>query len=846
MPKERRTKRLSGAAYRFERLKKEKERNKLKDSLTKYFDVGLRDQQDSSSSQSLQLSDPLPSSNEGTPIQIEEKACASTSTEKSEVHHGSDEDHQLFAVLDADPGKWPQNISAQNAKSLTISGPHQLKQFNFPANHTGRKFSPNYYTRKLNNGETVSRNWLLYSITKDAVYCFCCKIFGKDEKLNMCVGVQDWQHLSIILTRHEKSNFHNENINRWLDLSKRISKKTTVNEAELRLLDAERQHWRSVIEILISLIKYLGRQCLAFQGHSNKLFDLNNGNFLKGVEMIAEFNPDMREHLRRIQVSQDSEKQRMPFYLGDKIQNEIIDLIGSKIRQTILNDIRTSKYFSIILDSTPDISHIEQLTVIIRFVHLNQEQNKVEIRENFLTFCAVNDTTGKGLCDTVLNFLSELKLNVDNIRGQGYDNGSNMKGKHNGLQKRLLDVNSRAFFVPCAAHSLNLVVNDAANISHETVSFFGLLQELFVFFSSSVKRWSVLKTHIENLNIKSVSETRWSSRIDAIKPLRYNLKNVLSALEEIINSDTNFDFSTKHSAQVLYEKIYDYSFICSIMIWYEILFQVNITSKIVQDPKSDIKSCIENLQILKQFFINFRSDTKFDNIIQSAKELAENLGLEAQIGCTRRRKKKRLFNYESEDETVNDPELAFKTNFFFCILDQALSSVVDRFESLNQYYKVFGFLYCIFQGPIEEHNLLIECKNLQSKLTDPKTDEGDVDAVDLCDEIKNFKNIFDTQNLEPNPQAILQYIFENELICSFPNLTIALRLLLTLPVSVATGERSFSKLKIVKNYLRANMSQERLSNLAIISIEAKILDTINTEDIIKDFAEKKARKANFV
>jgi hypothetical protein len=69
------------------------------------------------------------------------------------------------------------------------------------------------------------------------------------------------------------------------------------------------------------------------------------------------------------------------------------------------------------------------------------------------------------------------------MRGQGYDNGANMKGKHNGLQKRILNINSRAFFVPCAAHSLNLVVNDGAKSSLEITNFFAIIQEIYVFFS---------------------------------------------------------------------------------------------------------------------------------------------------------------------------------------------------------------------------------------------------------------------------------------------------------------------------------------------------------------------------
>lgn len=75
----------------------------------------------------------------------------------------------------------------------------------------------------------------------------------------------------------------------------------------------------------------------------------------------------------------------------------------------------------------------DQITVIIRFVHLENEN--VEVREHFLGFSPINNTTGEGLCAFILEELSKLKLSIYNIRGQGYDNAANMKGKHVGLQK---------------------------------------------------------------------------------------------------------------------------------------------------------------------------------------------------------------------------------------------------------------------------------------------------------------------------------------------------------------------------------------------------------------------------
>ena len=82
----------------------------------------------------------------------------------------------------------------------------------------------------------------------------------------------------------------------------------------------------------------------------------------------------------------------------------------------------------------------------------------------------------------------------------------------------------------------------------------------------------------------------------------------------------------------------------------------------------------------------------------------------------------------------------------------------------------------------------------------------------------------------------LHYLFSHDFHNLFPNITVALRIFLTMPVTVASGERSFSKLKIIKNYLRSTMSQKRLSNLSIISIEC--VDELNISDIVDQFAVK--------
>ncbi|GJQ77776.1 hypothetical protein Trydic_g16039 [Trypoxylus dichotomus] len=150
--------------------------------------------------------------------------------------------------------------------------------------------------------------------------------------------------------------------------------------------------------------------------------------------MMATFDPFMQEHLRRIRSFEIHDH-----YLGANIQNELIKLLFETVKEEIVSGIKTAKYFSVLLDCTSDLSHQEQLSLMIRFVKtenntLRQQQAKIVLLEE----------------------LDKIGLEIKDCRGQGYDNGSNMKGSYSGVQARILEINPRAFYMPCASDSLNL------------------------------------------------------------------------------------------------------------------------------------------------------------------------------------------------------------------------------------------------------------------------------------------------------------------------------------------------------------------------------------------------------
>lgn len=199
------------------------------------------------------------------------------------------------------------------------------------------------------------------------------------------------------------------------------------------------------------------------------------------MELIAEYDPFLKNHIE----NHGNPGSGHVSYLSKTICEEFIQLLHEKILEKIVKELKENKYYSITVDSTPDISHMDQLTFVFRYVTENGDPVS-----RFIKFIKLDGHTAEEMEIHVLSTLSLLGIDLNDMRGQSYDNASNMSGCYS-LKKNIL-----ALYVACSNHSLNLVGSSAAGCCLQATKYFMFLQQLYVFFSDSTSRWDRVKKKI--------------------------------------------------------------------------------------------------------------------------------------------------------------------------------------------------------------------------------------------------------------------------------------------------------------------------------------------------------------
>jgi hypothetical protein len=180
----------------------------------------------------------------------------------------------------------------------------------------------------------------------------------------------------------------------------------------------------------------------------------------------------------------------------------------------------------------------------------------------------------------------------------------------------------------------------------------------------------------------------------------------------------------------------EYEFIVAIVIWYEVLYVVNIVSKHLQAKDMLVDDAIDKLQGLIYFFKNYR-EIGFLEALQTTKDIALEMDIDTSFRKRREIKRKRNFDENSYETNIatQSVEESFRITYFLPIVDQAISSLTRRFEQYQGYQKFFGFFFTseVLES-LDNESLNSSCDNLKAALK--KDGQSDIDANELSAELK--------------------------------------------------------------------------------------------------------------
>lgn len=675
---------------------------------------------------------------------------------------------------------------------------------------TGKSYNINF-----KNSWFADYKWLCSSLNLQKLFCWPCLLFSSKNTVWAKEGFADFININRSLHKHQDSAQHlkcklqlkifEKNRNTIADALKENASLMKVQFNEKVRLN------RLVMKLVIDAVLYLGKQELGFRGHDESSSSLNRGNFKELLSLLITTSTlEIQTHYTKIKS----------VFSGDSksIQNEVIECISEYMQDQIKSEIENTFCFSIQVDDTTDITQTSQCSVIIRCVN-----SEAKLVERFLGFHDVSSSrTSEKLFSLIDNLLKEFDYERKLV-AQCYDGASVMSGHLNGLQKIVKDKAPQAVFVHCLAHRLNLVLQQSCEQISKCRIFFSNVVGFPSFFHHSAKRTHAIDSNSAR-RLPTAVTTRWSSNSNILRVIIEdwnNLKNVF----EILMMDKEADKKTVQLASGFLHHMNSFEFTFLAVVFNDIFNLTDLLFGILQKKSLDINYCLLKINSTREIIQGKRNEKCFQEIFEKANKLnpvSQN--------------RKRYENHCTDEEISQN----YRT-LFYEILDTVLMQMKIRFQDCEKLH----FLK------------LVDTAKFESYVTDFPNDA-------LANLEKSFPKVFKKIQRLKNElcllyadetyryitiEKLLSLIHENRDV--FEEAYKLFSIALTIPSTSASVERSFSCLKRIKTYTRNQISQERLSSLANMSIQREFLqDLLKTrpfyEDIINKFAALKDRRIDLI
>lgn len=711
------------------------------------------------------------------------------------------------------------SISTEDSNS--VLGPvNQPHNFVFPSRQIGndtfyRSFKAEWFQRWP---------WIHYSEEKDAAFCYFClnaekrQLFlscTKTEKTFIADGFRNWRKATEKFNSHQAASYHREACSKLKQLQK------TPITAMLSKVAAEDQIIaRNVLKIIFESIQYLGRQGLALRSHND-----DDGNFWHLVNMRCRLDEIKGKRMLQWLSRRDN-------WMSGMIQNEIIQLFGSSILNSIQKEFKNSYFFGLTADGTVDCAGKDQISITIQYL-----DSEINSHNRFVGFYNAPDSSANTISSIIMDVLLRLQIPLEKLAGYCFDNARNMSGSINGVQAQLKQSNPSSLYIHCANHSLDLILQEAAQESllvADTLSFVAGISSLI---RESSKRLELFASMFNGKdpvkNLVALCPTRWCIRAKAIQRILDTYREIHETLA-VISTDKSMRGDSRAKARGLLKTAKSARIFYGMLVCKELFVPCEAVAKQLQGNHLTANGAQELIGILKERFQSLRNDEKADYLFSSCTKSAEDFELNYPVSSRKRITTLRLRTTNRPEESVQVDDINFPQLWrrdYFEVIDILINELERRFDQHD------------FDIAVRREKVLLAYLRNNTKIDIKLEDLLLPDAIDknrlslqlalfsdLCRDKEGLTTLRDLANFIASLQSETRKIFaEIEQLIS---------LCLVLPISVASSERSFSGLRRLKTWMRTTMTQERLTHLALMNNHKELLDDVNISDLMKTFVLK--------
>ena len=709
------------------------------------------------------------------------------------------------------------NVEREPWEISKLTSPNQPSPATIPEQKVGVR------TLKFQAAWYKEYPWLHFCPVRGKVLCFECARaceLGKDlrfrheEPAFSSAGFSNWKKAKQKMSGHARSEMHKHAL--------ALKDEPTISEVVASAEKREQEMARSSLLKIVTSIKFLARQGLALRGHAE-----NSGNLFQLLELRASDCPELQQWLKRKAsfTSHDVQNEILELLSHEIIRDITAEVVGKRAGEDGVGDV---KFYSVIVDGTQDLSGKEQESISVRFV-----DDELTVHEEFVGFYEPRSTTGADLAAMIEDALCRLGLPLSHLRGMAFDGAANMSGMFNGAQAILRQKQPAALFVHCGAHCANLVAKECCDASEVVRNAFQIVNEIGRLFSESSKfrtkfqdicEGSDVAPKINAQKLRPLCPTRWTVRLSAVDAVLAQYTEVVQALAELASGGSH----VAARASGLHSQLLQGMTLVSLKMARTILAPLDRLNRRLQSATCTVSDLLQCVKLTQEVVASLR-ETADQTIEEFLKTVgASEADLEPVSLPRRRRPPARL----TGDAAAHHPGSVneYLRREYFTILDRTSAQLDDRFDQpgVRDHEKIEGLLLGDFsQG------------NVSGRLSGSPW-QKDLNAEDLAAQLTV---VFKRQRPSHLAEAasILRSMDRNarEL---FPEVGTLVRLLMTLPASSATAERSFSALRRLKTWLRSTMTQRRVNAAAVCHVHRQRLDGTDPSHVADMFASLNASR----